>query len=78
LKGISGETQTGFGENKVYSLPDAIGKGLEEAYQQLNKNSKKSGENGFSGNLCPECGSRMMTIEGCQKCTNIKCGYSKC
>jgi len=37
LGGISGETQTGFGEQKIFSLPDAIAKGLKEALLQLKK-----------------------------------------
>lgn len=87
LKGISGETQTGFGPNRIGSLPDAIAKGLQEAYTQLNEisfgkkendsdsktDSKNVPEN--SGNFCPDCGRMLMNVEGCQKCT---CGFSKC
>jgi ribonucleoside-diphosphate reductase alpha chain len=85
LNGISGETQTGFGLSRISSLPDAIAKGLQEAYSQLNedqlvkkehpfKNLIKEKEN-HSGNFCPDCGSSLMHIEGCQKCI---CGFSKC
>jgi len=35
LEDISGETQTGFGPQKIFSLPDAIAKGLKEAVSQL-------------------------------------------
>ena len=84
LEDIPGETQTGFGENKIRSLPDAIAKGLKEAYLRLNENneeivgtSKKileiKGEK--SGNFCPDCGGALVYMEGCQKCV---CGYSKC
>lgn len=27
---------------------------------------------------CPDCGSRLLLIEGCTKCSNPGCGYSKC
>jgi ribonucleoside-diphosphate reductase alpha chain len=87
LKGISGATQTGFGPNKIGSLPDAIAKGLQEAYMQLNKTKiviKEGKENAQmqkdetpkdSGNFCPDCGRMLMNVEGCQKCT---CGFSRC
>lgn len=85
LKGISGETQTGFGPNKIGSLPDAIGKGLQEAYDQLSGTNftKKENNNNCtlkskpknSGNFCPDCGRMLMNVEGCQKCS---CGFSRC
>ncbi|MFH1608246.1 MAG: adenosylcobalamin-dependent ribonucleoside-diphosphate reductase [archaeon] len=84
LEGISGETQTGFGIEKIFSLPDAIAKGLKEAYLQLEgriEEKEKSIEDAkkeelkISGNFCPDCGGTLMFIEGCQKCM---CGYSKC
>jgi len=27
---------------------------------------------------CPDCGSRLLLVEGCTKCSNPACGYSKC
>jgi len=91
LEGISGETQTGFGPQKIYSLPDAIAKGLAEASSQLMIQDEREKEEvlveideyneevidkmAISGNFCPECGEALMFIEGCQKCN---CGYSKC
>ena len=86
LRGISGETQTGFGPNRVGSLPDAIARGLQEAYTQLSShnfgekestNEETSSQNTpqNSGNFCPDCGRMLMNIEGCQKCT---CGFSRC
>jgi len=88
LGGISGETQTGFGPEKIASLPDAIARGLREAYSQLREvNSKEKfkkekrievpeGKIINSGNFCPDCGGSMIHSEGCQKC--LGCGYSKC
>lgn len=87
LKGISGETQTGFGPNKIGSLPDAIARGLLEAHTHLsntlitkknsdeNANPKEKQKPKTSGNFCPDCGRMLMNIEGCQKCS---CGFSKC
>ncbi|MCK5043944.1 ribonucleotide-diphosphate reductase subunit alpha, partial [Candidatus Pacearchaeota archaeon] len=77
LKGIGGETQTGFGKNKVRSLPDALGQGIEEGYKKLN-NEKKivKQEKNNSGNLCPDCGALLIFSEGCEKCR--ECGFSKC
>ncbi len=87
LEGISGETQTGFGQQKIFSLPDAIAKGIREAYLQLDSRIEKEKSIGgirkdfqkenfrASGNLCPDCGRQLMFVEGCQKCY---CGYSKC
>ncbi|VVB83087.1 Vitamin B12-dependent ribonucleoside-diphosphate reductase [uncultured archaeon] len=81
LQGISGESIAGLGPNKVTSLPDAYAQGLAEAWRQMNNENgdSKNGRNeNFSGNICPTCGSKMMMVEGCQKCTNPNCGYSKC
>lgn len=89
LTGISGETQTGFGTQKIFSLPDAIAKGLKEAMFQMKMSNIKNIETEEgeevevevveekinSGNFCPDCGGPLMFVEGCQKCN---CGYSKC
>ncbi|VVB82217.1 Uncharacterised protein [uncultured archaeon] len=80
LEGISGESMTGLGPNKVSSLPDAFAKGLKEAYKQINNQNGDENKRGdhLSGNFCPTCGSKLMMVEGCQKCVNPTCGYSKC
>lgn len=85
LGGITGETQTGFGQARISSLPDAIAKGLKEAYDKLVLERERQEEEKpvteikkemkISGNFCPDCGGTLMFIEGCQKCM---CGYSKC
>jgi ribonucleoside-diphosphate reductase alpha chain len=77
LDGIAGETQTGFRDKKVLSLPDATAKALRKIYSELNNGkafSKKQME--FSGNFCSECGGRMKPDGGCETCIN--CGASKC
>jgi len=81
LEGISGETQSGFGDKRIRSLPDAIAKGLEEAENVLTQNGttkshKERRRNNLSGNLCPDCGTPLISEAGCQKCD--KCGHSKC
>ncbi|MBU2616198.1 MAG: adenosylcobalamin-dependent ribonucleoside-diphosphate reductase [Nanoarchaeota archaeon] len=76
LIGITGETQKGIGHNAVRSLPDTIAKGIEKIL--LSEGKKVNGNKGLSGNLCPECSGPLAMEEGCQKCLNPKCGYSKC
>lgn len=81
LTGIGGDSQVGFGEGKVKSLPDAIGKGMEKSVEKemrisgLKKGGKKN-KKGSSGNLCNNCGSSMIREEGCEKCPG--CGFTKC
>lgn len=77
LSGIRGETQVGFGENKIPSLPHAIATGLREGYYRINKSiiTIPNGRDS-SGNLCPDCGSKLIHESGCEKC--LSCGYSKC
>jgi ribonucleotide reductase alpha subunit len=79
LEGIGGETQVGFGEGKVKSLPDAIAIALQKELQDKarisGKEIKKDKKNGNSGNLCPSCGKTLVYLEGCEKCS---CGFSKC
>lgn len=40
------------------------------------RNKRASEESAFSS--CPECGSPLYAEEGCFKCSNAYCGYSKC
>jgi len=77
LDGIGGETQTGYGKDRISSLPDALVKGWQEAYNKLNEGKElKKEKKKYSGNLCPECGNALIPSEGCQLCPS--CGYSKC
>ena len=78
LEGITGETQKGIGPNAVRSLPDAIAKGIRKILESEGEGKKISNGNGLSGNLCPKCSNPLAMEEGCQKCTNIDCGFSKC
>ena len=84
LRGIGGESQVGIGQQRVRSLPDAIGMGLEVALQKESTyRASKNGEHNdetekdedVSGNLCVSCGKQTHYEEGCEKCG---CGFSKC
>ncbi|MFQ5945613.1 MAG: vitamin B12-dependent ribonucleotide reductase [Anaerolineae bacterium] len=78
LSRIGGARPTGFGPQRIRSLPDAIAQALsehlglqEEPGQQLELPLPGSAD------LCPDCGqAALVHEEGCQKCYN--CGYSEC
>lgn len=89
--GIGGRRPTGFGPNRVRSLPDGIAQALQEYLENTGWNIQEieieeveevEGIN-FSeawlevGDLCPECGqAALVNEEGCRKC--YSCGYSEC
>lgn len=89
--GIGGRRPTGFGPNRVRSLPDGIAQALQEylentgwKFQELElEDIEELEELKFSeswlevGDLCPECGqAALVNEEGCRKC--YSCGYSEC
>ena len=89
--GIGGRRPTGFGPNRVRSLPDGIAQALQEylentgwKFQELDLDDVNEVEElNFSetwlevGDLCPECGhAALVNEEGCRKC--YSCGYSEC
>jgi len=94
LVGISCGQKVGMGPNTVLSMFDAVGKSLLEISrgEQLSIFGEHSGagqvdvvkiseemnqaESKFGA--CPDCGSPLRAEEGCFKCTNVFCGYSKC
>lgn len=78
LSGIGGGTQTGFGPNRVTSLPDALSRGLQQGYEELNGEIEQNKEPKISGDLCPDCHGQLVHIQGCTKCSDGDCGYSKC
>lgn len=82
-KGIGGESQSGVGHNRVKSLPDGIAQLLERAEEERKKDYNKSAEDNkkttpLSGNLCHLCSCPLQMSEGCEKCSNMSCSYSKC
>ncbi len=89
--GIGGRRPTGFGPNRVRSLPDGIAQALQEyleytgwKFQEIElEDVEEMEELQFSeswlevGDLCPECGqAALVNEEGCRKC--YSCGYSEC
>ena len=78
LSHIGGARPTGFGLQRIRSLPDAIAQALsehlgleEEGGHQLELPLLRTAD------LCPDCGqAALVHEEGCQKCYN--CGYSEC
>jgi len=93
LVGISCGQKVGMGSGAVLSMFDAVGKSILEISRgeqltifdkseitgqiELPKTDAQSeAENKFGA--CPDCGSPLRAEEGCFKCTNPFCGYSKC
>jgi ribonucleoside-diphosphate reductase alpha chain len=84
LAGIGGGHPTGFGPNRVLSLPDGLARalaaylgetpavliGVEEIEEEVQLQMQV-------GDLCPECGApALVNEEGCRKC--YSCGFSEC
>lgn len=91
LSGIGGPRSTGFGRNRVRSLPDALAQALEEQYLlgeevveplPIQVGEADSMEHhhtaaDIQADLCPSCGNTsLVATEGCQSCYN--CGHSEC
>ncbi|MCP4163276.1 MAG: ribonucleotide-diphosphate reductase subunit alpha, partial [Deltaproteobacteria bacterium] len=76
VKGIVGEYAVFHEGGRVLSIPDAIGRVLENRYVKDKKNLKTENVNGFKTNNCPECSNVLAFEEGCKKCHY--CGFSKC
>ncbi len=84
LAGIGGGRSTGFGPNRVRSLPDGIAQALAEHLGSMPATPKAvSAEqlafplNTPKADLCPECGqATLVNEEGCRKC--YSCGFSEC
>lgn len=93
LVGISCGQKVGMGSGAVLSMFDAVGKSILEISrgEQLTifEKSEVLGQTELSKTIdqseaeskfgaCPDCGSPLRAEEGCFKCTNPFCGYSKC
>lgn len=91
LRGIGGSSSTGFGNDRVRSLADAVAKAIEhhqatrvalptvitEPGQSETVPLWTAPINHKMTDICPECGSASLRfIEGCRKCE--LCGFSKC
>ena len=80
LSGIGGGRPTGFGAERVLSLPDGVASGLAhylgETEEQLGVAEPELLPM-VIGDLCPDCGAAsMVNEEGCRKC--YSCGFSEC
>jgi intein/homing endonuclease len=88
IRGIGGARSLGFGKDKVLSLPDAVGKALEEHYgvqgydNHINPNAESPAPeikhpHGVAADICPVCGqAAFVRQEGCMSCH--ACGHSEC
>jgi ribonucleoside-diphosphate reductase alpha chain len=81
LRGIGGGRPTGFGKERVQSLPDGVAQVLAE-FLGLEEPPKQESSPAQLllfplGDLCPECGhATLVSEEGCRRC--YTCGYSEC
>ena len=92
LEDIGGSRSTGFGPERVRSMPDAIARALSRWLETVNGNEGESSfraeENAISpngklvhaattGDFCPRCRqASLITQQGCLRCTD--CGYKEC
>lgn len=63
------------GEKHKLEMPVKEKSQIEEVMAEI-KSKQTSEESAFSS--CPDCGSPLYAEEGCFKCSNSYCGYSKC
>ena len=86
LAGIGGGRPTGFGPNRVLSLPDGLARALAAYLEETPEIIPGALVQEFSdeaqlamriGDLCPECGAAaLVNEEGCRKC--YACSFSEC
>lgn len=80
LSGIGGGRSTGFGAERVLSLPDGVARGLSHYLGETAESFERFESEMASlviGDLCPDCGAAsMVNEEGCRKC--YSCGFSEC
>jgi ribonucleoside-diphosphate reductase alpha chain len=86
LAGIGGGRPTGFGPNRVLSLPDGLARALAAYLEETPEIIQgamfpsQALQNQLPlkvGDLCPDCGAAaVVREEGCSKC--YSCGFSEC
>jgi ribonucleoside-diphosphate reductase alpha chain len=90
LRGIGGRSSSGFGANRVLSLPDAVARVLDAHFNvtpsdhvsrpmpESHSTVTVANDNRYiAAHICPEChDATLIPEEGCNKC--YSCGYSEC
>jgi ribonucleoside-diphosphate reductase alpha chain len=81
LARIGGGQPTGFGPDKILSLPDALSRTLAEHIGDLKPLPEETPSPAAArkqiGDLCKECGQATFVYEeGCKKC--LSCGFNEC
>jgi ribonucleoside-diphosphate reductase alpha chain len=82
LAGIGGGRPTGFGADRVLSLPDGVSQMLGHYLGDTESESSHAMASDEQlpmqiGDLCPDCGTAaLINEEGCRKC--YSCGFSEC
>ncbi|MFQ5923283.1 MAG: adenosylcobalamin-dependent ribonucleoside-diphosphate reductase [Anaerolineales bacterium] len=80
LSGIGGGRPTGFGAERVLSLPDGVARGLAHYLGETEEQFEAAEPEMVPmviGDLCPDCGAAsMVNEEGCRKC--YSCGFNEC
>lgn len=81
LRGIGGGRPTGFGRDRVQSLPDGVAQVLAEFLGLEVPPEQETATIQLPlfplGDLCPDCGhAALVSEEGCRRC--YTCGYSEC
>ena len=71
-----GEQLDLFGEEKTKLNLAKENNGSKQELLSVIRTKQAEGESKFSA--CPDCGSPLYAEEGCFKCSNPYCGYSKC
>ena len=51
---------------------------FERCVARVLKHYIKEGEKVITSEVCQQCGSKLIYIEGCKTCSNKECGWSKC
>jgi ribonucleotide reductase alpha subunit len=78
LQGIQGGDPTGFGPEKVFSVPDAVAKALSQLLEAASGDLAEPATPSIRPpDICPECHqATLYRAGGCEECAS--CGYSKC
>lgn len=76
IKGIGGEQPVFQDGGLILSIPDAIGRVLENRYLKGKKSIPKGPSMLSGASTCPDCGQTLAHEEGCNICH--ACGFSKC